>query len=126
MGNFQKVSEQFVQHYYQTFDTNRQGLQSLYMEHSMMTWEGEQFQGAAAIMNKFTNLQFRQVQHQVQKIDAQPVQETPGGCVIFVTGVLCIDGEAEKPLKFAQVFHLIQPPSGGIMIINDMFLLNIG
>lgn len=44
MGDFNAVSEAFVNHYYNTFDTNRAGLASLYQDTSMLTFEGQQFQ----------------------------------------------------------------------------------
>mmetsp|Transcript_102905 Transcript_102905/g.286604 ORF Transcript_102905/g.286604 Transcript_102905/m.286604 type:complete len:125 (+) Transcript_102905:94-468(+) len=124
MANFQQVGEQFVQHYYQTFDTNRANLGPLYGDVSMMTFEGEQFQGSGAIVGKLQSLPFQKVQHQIVKADCQP---SPGnnGVVIFVTGNLLVD-DNQNPLKFAQVFQLIQNPSGGYFCQNDMFRLNIG
>ena len=35
----------FTDHYYNTFDTNRQSLQSLYQDQSMLTFEGQKFMG---------------------------------------------------------------------------------
>eukprot|EP00929_Paragymnodinium_shiwhaense_P006135 TRINITY_DN1089_c0_g2_i1.p1 TRINITY_DN1089_c0_g2~~TRINITY_DN1089_c0_g2_i1.p1 ORF type:complete len:128 (-),score=29.75 TRINITY_DN1089_c0_g2_i1:75-458(-) len=121
--NFQQIGEQFVQHYYQTFDSNRAGVQPLYGETSMMTWEGEQFQGAAAITQKLVSLSFKTVQHQVTKADIQP--SPPGAILIAVSGNLAVDG-GSNPLKFAQVFRLAQTPQGGWFVQNDMFRLNIG
>jgi hypothetical protein len=50
--DFQTLGSQFVQFYYATFDTNRAGLMSLYNEESMLSFEGEQFKGLAAIQQK--------------------------------------------------------------------------
>merc|ERR1712194_603497 len=69
---FQTVGEQFCQHYYGTFDTNRAGLAGMYGDTSMLTFEGEQFQGAAGITQKLVSLPFVKVVHQVVKCDCHP------------------------------------------------------
>merc|ERR1740121_3028617 len=117
--NFQQVGEQFCQHYYQTFDTNRAGLVPLYSETSMLTFEGEQFQGAQNIVQKLATLPFQRVQHQVLKCDCQP-SGPQGGVIVSVTGNLVVD-ENQNPLKFAQIFHLAKGPSGNYFCANDMF-----
>mmetsp|Transcript_3495 Transcript_3495/g.5071 ORF Transcript_3495/g.5071 Transcript_3495/m.5071 type:complete len:115 (+) Transcript_3495:358-702(+) len=48
VNNFEEVGSAFVQHYYQVFDSNRAGLQSLYQDVSMLTFEGEKIMGAPA------------------------------------------------------------------------------
>ena len=102
-------------HYYQTFDTNRAGLQSLYQDGSMLSFENEQFMGMQAIMTKLTvrvhpprtllpapvagladaraptsaqTLQFQTVQHQVTTTDCQP--SLGNGIVVFITGKLVV------------------------------------
>mmetsp|Transcript_55614 Transcript_55614/g.161119 ORF Transcript_55614/g.161119 Transcript_55614/m.161119 type:complete len:124 (+) Transcript_55614:99-470(+) len=121
---FQQVGEQFVQHYYQTFDSNRAGLASLYSEASMLTFEGEQFQGAQNITQKLVSLPFQKVRHQVVKCDCHP-NPSENGVIIFVTGNLLVD-DNQNPLKFAQVFYLKSTPAGGYFCQNDLFRLNIG
>eukprot|EP00930_Biecheleria_cincta_P067862 TRINITY_DN5479_c0_g1_i1.p1 TRINITY_DN5479_c0_g1~~TRINITY_DN5479_c0_g1_i1.p1 ORF type:complete len:144 (+),score=28.93 TRINITY_DN5479_c0_g1_i1:56-433(+) len=123
-GNFQQVGEQFCQHYYQTFDSNRAGLTPLYGDQSLLTFEGEQFQGAANIVQKISSLPFQKVQHQIVKCDCHP-SLADNGVLIFVTGNLVVD-DNQNPLKFAQVFKLNQGPGGNYFCANDMFRLNIG
>eukprot|EP00932_Pfiesteria_piscicida_P003170 SRR837773.13083.p3 GENE.SRR837773.13083~~SRR837773.13083.p3 ORF type:complete len:136 (+),score=46.34 SRR837773.13083:42-410(+) len=121
--SFQQVGEQFCQHYYQTFDTNRAGLAPLYGEQSMLTFEGEQFQGAQNIVQKLASLPFQKVQHQIVKCDCHP-NPSENGVIIFVTGNLIVD-DNQNPLKFAQVFYLKQG-GAGYFCQNDLFRLNIG
>merc|ERR1719230_288333 len=102
-ANFKQIGEQFVQHYYQTFDSNRQQLAPLYNNESLLTFEDEQHQGAPNIVQKLASLPFQKVQHQVVKCDCQPTVD--GGVLIFVTGNLVVD-DNQNPLKFAQVFQL--------------------
>merc|ERR1712008_24658 len=123
MANFQQVGEQFCQHYYMAFDRNRQELAPLYADTSMLTFEGEQFQGIQAIVTKLAGLPFQKVAHQIVKCDCQPCP--PNGILIFVTGNLLVDDNT-SPLKFAQVFQLCTAPSGSYFCQNDMFRLNIG
>ena len=73
-------------HYYNIFDTNRAGLQSLYQDMSMMTFEGEKIQGAQAITQKLTALPFQTVKHEVITADSQPTAS--GGVMVFVCGNL--------------------------------------
>ena len=47
MADFATVGAQFIAHYYDQLTTNRQGLQSLYTDQSMLSYEGEQFMGPA-------------------------------------------------------------------------------
>ncbi len=116
------VAKAFTDHYYQTFDTNRSGLATLYQNESMLTFEGQQFMGAQAIVEKLTGLPFQSVQHRVVSLDAQPSMS--GGLVVFVTGQLITDGES-KPLNFSQVFALMNA-GGSYVVTNDMFRLNYG
>ena len=120
---FDQIGRQFVDHYYKTFDTNRGGLTSLYGSDSMLTFEGEQFQGAENIINKLKSLAFQQVQHQITTADCQP-NPGNGGVLVMVTGNLLVDG-GTTPLKFAQAFHLAPTPSG-FYCLNDTFRLNYG
>ncbi|KAF4652091.1 Nuclear transport factor 2 [Perkinsus olseni] len=122
---FQAIGDQFVQQYYQTFDANRSQLGPLYGDSSMLTFEGEQFQGAANIVQKIASLPFQKVRHQIIKADCQP-NPSNNGVIVFVTGNLYVDDNA-NPLKFGQVFHLAPNPStGGFYCMNDLFRLNIG
>lgn len=51
-ANFQEIANQFVPFYYQTFDTNREGLATLYRDPSMLTYESASVLGVAAIVDK--------------------------------------------------------------------------
>jgi hypothetical protein len=48
------VANNFVQFYYQTFTSNRAGLGALYQPHSMLSFEGQPFQGSQSIVEKLT------------------------------------------------------------------------
>jgi len=121
-ANFAEIGKAFATHYYQTFDSTRVNLQSLYQAESLMTFENEQFMGMQSIMTKLTTLQFQTVQHQTTTIDCQPAPNN--GVMVFVTGNLAVDGNTTTPLKFAQTFLLMPTASGSWYIHNDMFRLN--
>ena len=55
---FQSIGEQFAKHYYGSFN-NRESLRSLYCAESMLTFEGEAFQGVDKIMGKLNGLAFK-------------------------------------------------------------------
>lgn len=50
--DFDGIAKAFVSHYYTTFDGNRANLGSLYQDNSMLTFEGERFQGRDNIVKK--------------------------------------------------------------------------
>ncbi|PSR87472.1 Nuclear transport factor 2 like [Actinidia chinensis var. chinensis] len=116
------VAKAFVEHYYSTFDTNRAALANLYQDGSMLTFEGEQFQGAQNIAGKLLSLSFPQCQHFISTVDCQP-SGPAGGMLVFVSGGLKLPGE-EHLLRFSQMFHLMPTPQGSFYVQNDIFRLN--
>lgn len=122
MSDPDAVAKAFTDHYYSTFDTNRPNLASLYQDQSILTFEGQKFQGTQQITEKLGGLPFQSCQHRVVSLDAQP--SVGGGLLVFVTGQLITDGES-KPLNFSQTFHLM-PVGGNFIVTNDMFRLNYG
>ncbi|CAH7667381.1 nuclear transport factor 2 [Phakopsora pachyrhizi] len=119
-----EIASQFVQFYYQQFDSDRSQLASLYRDQSMLSFEGGEFGGATNIVNKLRELPFKKVAHQVQTLDAQPSTPGSNGLVVLVTGTLIVDDEA-TPLKFSQSFHLVKDGST-FFVLNDLFRLVYG
>ncbi|WWC68841.1 uncharacterized protein I206_102777 [Kwoniella pini CBS 10737] len=115
------IAQQFTQFYYQQFDTNRNGLGSLYRDTSMLTWENTQIQGSTAITEKLVNLPFEKVSHKIVTIDAQPSSPSTASLIVLVTGQLLVD-DGTNPLQFTQVFHLM-PEGGSYFVFNDVFRL---
>eukprot|EP00252_Welwitschia_mirabilis_P026316 TRINITY_DN8593_c0_g1_i1.p1 TRINITY_DN8593_c0_g1~~TRINITY_DN8593_c0_g1_i1.p1 ORF type:complete len:124 (-),score=12.86 TRINITY_DN8593_c0_g1_i1:314-685(-) len=118
------VASMFVQHYYKTFDTNREALASLYQEGSMLTFEGHKIQGIQGIISKLQSLPFPVCEHSISTVDCQP-SGYPGGMVVFVSGTIKLPGE-DYPLRFTQLFHLMPTPQGSFFVFNDIFRLNYG
>ncbi len=54
-----------------------------------MTFEGQQMQGAAKIMEKFGSLTFQKIAHLVTAVDCQPMFD--GGILINVLGQLKVN-----------------------------------
>lgn len=121
-GDPEAIAKAFTDHYYATFDTARANLAGLYQDQSMLTFEGQKFQGTQAIMGKLTSLPFQQCKHHISSLDAQP--SLSSGVLVFVTGQLLPEGET-NPLKFSQTFHLA-PVAGSYVVTNDLFRLNYG
>lgn len=90
-------------------------------DHSMLTFESSQMQGARNIIEKLVSLPFQKVQHRISTLDAQPASEN-GDVLVMVTGELLIDDES-NPQRYSQVFHLI-PENGSYYVLNDIFRLN--
>ncbi|GAX75491.1 hypothetical protein CEUSTIGMA_g2934.t1 [Chlamydomonas eustigma] len=116
------VGKAFISYYYQLFEQNRPALATLYQEQSMLTFEGNKFQGAQAIVGKLTTLQFGLCKITLATQDFQP--SISGGILVFTTGNIQTEPES-PPLKFSQVFHLM-PVNNSFIVTNDMFRLNYG
>ncbi|KAH8423839.1 nuclear transport factor 2 family protein [Aspergillus melleus] len=121
MADFTAIAQQFVQFYYQTFDSDRQTLAGLYRDQSMLTFETASTQGVANILEKLTSLPFQKVQHQIATFDAQPSNEQ-GGILVMVTGALLVD-EEQKPMNYSQTFQLLPDGQGSYFVLNDVFRL---
>ncbi|CDJ58221.1 nuclear transport factor 2, putative [Eimeria maxima] len=119
--HFDSIGPQFVQLYYETFRNNRANLGELYTEDSLLTYEGTQFRGATAIVQKLSQLP-AVVNHQLVTCDCQPTPN--GGVLIVVCGDLAI--EDNPPMKFTQTFNLVPNGSGTYAVFNDCFRLCIG
>ena len=119
----EQIAQQFAQHYYQTFSTNRPGLGSLYQADSIFTFEGEQHVGAQAIVMKLQQLPFQTVQHQVISMDVQ--QSSENAILVFVNGTLKVDQDVNQ-LKFSQCFQLVSSGGSNFYVKNDMFRINVG
>ncbi|KAG5968093.1 Nuclear transport factor 2 [Claviceps cyperi] len=123
-GSFEAIAKQFIDFYYNTFDTDRKGLASLYRENSMLTFESTSSLGTANITAKLTGLPFEKVKHQVSTLDAQPSNDN-GGIIILVTGQLLVD-EEQRPMNFSQAFQLSRDGAGQYFVYNDVFKLVFG
>ncbi|OAA79348.1 nuclear transport factor 2 [Akanthomyces lecanii RCEF 1005] len=122
---FEDIAKQFIEFYYQQFDTDRKSLSSLYREQSMLTFESASVLGATAIVEKLTSLPFEKVKHQVSTLDAQPSM-VEGGVVILVTGQLLVD-EEQRPMNYTQAFQLARDAANGqYFVFNDVFKLVYG
>jgi len=120
MGDYQTVATQFVDFYYNTFDTNRQNLKSLYRATSVLTFEGALSQGDNDIIEKLVGLPFQKVQHRVDTKDAQ-LLSGGNGLFVLVTGALIVD-DSPSPLNYSQSFILVSE-GGSFYVANDTFRL---
>jgi hypothetical protein len=123
-ASFEDVAKQFIEFYYNTFDTDRNQLNSLYRDQSMLTFESSSVLGVSSIVEKLVGLPFQKVKHQVSTLDAQPSNEA-GGITILVTGQLLVD-EEERPMNYTQAFQLARDGSGSYFVYNDIFKLVYG
>ena len=114
------VAKAFIPHYYNLFDTNREGLVSLFRETSSLTFEGDGPKtGVAQIMEKLRGLP--PVAHQPQTIECQP-SVSQNAILVFCTGQIMI--EQGKPLKYSEVFQLVASAPGQYYLNNVMFRFN--
>ncbi|KAJ4326163.1 Nuclear transport factor 2 [Fusarium piperis] len=125
MSNFEDVAKQFIEFYYNQFDSDRKALAPLYRAESMLTFESASVLGVDSIIEKLSSLPFEKVKHQVSTLDAQP-SNTDGGIIILITGALLVD-EEQRPMNFSQSFQLARDPAtGNYFVFNDIFKLVFG
>ncbi|KAM9097769.1 nuclear transport factor 2-like isoform 1-T7 [Sarcophilus harrisii] len=120
---WEQVGASFVHLYYRHFDADRVQLSALYALHiqteaSCLSWEGEQFQGKSAIMEKMLNLPFQKIQHSITSQDHQPA---PDNCILsMVVGQLKVD--EEPVMGFHQLF-ILKNMNDKWICTNDIFRL---
>ncbi|KAG8365869.1 hypothetical protein BUALT_Bualt17G0016700 [Buddleja alternifolia] len=114
------VAKAFVEHYYSTFDTNRAGLSNLYQDNSMLTFEGQKFQGTQTITAKLTSLPFQQCKHHITTVDCQPSGPS-SGVLVLVSGNLQLAGE-QHALKFSQANVPFDANSAGQLLCVERHL----
>jgi len=119
--NYEQIGKAFTQQYYDMFDNQatRANLQQLYnAEQSLLSFEGQQMQGAAKIMEKLGSLTFQKIQHLITTVDCQPMFD--GGILINVLGQLKTD--EDPPHGFSQTF-VLKPIGQSWFIAHDVFRL---
>ncbi|KAM8911117.1 nuclear transport factor 2-like [Lycaon pictus] len=115
---WEQIGSSFIQHYYQLFDNDRTQLGTIYIDASCLTWEGQQFQGKAAIAEKLSSLPFQKIQHSITAQDHQP---KPDSCIIsMVVGQLKAD---EDPIMGFHQMFLLKNINDAWVCTNDMFRL---
>ncbi|EUD65762.1 hypothetical protein C922_03745 [Plasmodium inui San Antonio 1] len=105
---FEEIGKEFVNHYFQLFNTGRNELAALYKDISMMSFENDQCRGTSQIIERLNKLP-PTVVHKCLSLDIQPTPNN--GILILVCGDIII--EENKPIKFVRSFHLFPLPSGG-------------
>merc|ERR1712113_675930 len=102
--NYNDIGTKFIEHFFTTFQTNREGLRNLYGEQSILSYEGhaEPIVGVDEIMKKYESLKFQSVAFQNANVTCQPLSS--GSIIVYAQGDICIDGGS--PLKFSETFVL--------------------
>ncbi|XP_044771881.1 nuclear transport factor 2-like [Neomonachus schauinslandi] len=115
---WEQIGSSFIQHYYQLFDNDRTQLGAIYIDASCLTWEGQQFQGKTAIVEKLSSLPIQKIQHSITAQDHQP---TPDSCIIsMAVGQLKVD---EDPIMGFHQMFLLKNINDAWVCTNDMFRL---
>uniref|UniRef100_A0A182S5Z2 NTF2-related export protein n=1 Tax=Anopheles maculatus TaxID=74869 RepID=A0A182S5Z2_9DIPT len=120
---YEEIGKGFVTQYYALFDdsTQRPTLVNLYnAELSFMTFEGQQIQGAAKILEKLQSLTFQNINRVLTAVDSQPMFD--GGVLINVLGRLQCDDD--PPHAYSQTF-VLKPIGASFYCAHDIFRLNI-
>uniref|UniRef100_A0A2K6AVN9 Nuclear transport factor 2 n=1 Tax=Macaca nemestrina TaxID=9545 RepID=A0A2K6AVN9_MACNE len=113
---WEQTESSFIQHYYQLFDKDRTQVGTIYIDASCLMWEGQQFQGKTAIVEKLSSLLFQ--------------KPTSDSCIIsLVVGELKVDEDPITGFHQMSLLFLLKNISEAWVCTNDMFrlaLLNFG
>ncbi|KAL5277203.1 NUTF2 family protein [Megaselia abdita] len=117
------IGNGFVQQYYAIFDdpAQRANVVNFYSAtESFMTFEGQQIQGSAKIMEKLSSLSFQKISRVLTAIDSQPMFD--GGVLINVLGRLQTDDD--QPHAYVQSF-VLKPIGNSFFVQHDVFRLSL-
>ncbi|XP_033626894.1 uncharacterized protein LOC117289743 [Asterias rubens] len=117
----EEIGKSFCEAYYKTFDADRGQLAALYHPtHSIMSFEGTTFYGAADITNHLKALPFQTVAHAMTSIDCHCTVDN--SILVAVLGQLMVDTDPKQ--TFHQTFMLKQDGTT-FFITNDMFRIGL-
>eukprot|EP00922_Rhytidocystis_sp_ex-Travisia-forbesii_P035076 GHVS01052081.1.p1 GENE.GHVS01052081.1~~GHVS01052081.1.p1 ORF type:complete len:140 (+),score=22.97 GHVS01052081.1:222-641(+) len=119
-ANFDALGKQFAEQYFNSFTANRGNIEAMFRAQSMLSWEGQQFQGSANVMKKISELPT--MTYKLASLDCQPACDN--GILIVVAGDVKIDDNSNA-MKFMQVFVLRRTSTGTYYIFNTIFRLNL-
>lgn len=120
--HYKEIGNSFVENYYRVFDdsTKRSDVVNFYNPtECMMTFEGEQIQGTAKILEKIQTFAVQKITRVISTIDSQPTHDR--GVLITVTGRLQCDQEAA--VSFSQIFILKPNENANYFLTHDVFRL---
>ncbi|OQD85735.1 hypothetical protein PENANT_c009G06529 [Penicillium antarcticum] len=110
------IAEQFLQHYYTTFEGDRSALASLYRNQSKLTYEDKTFKGAD-IMGQIGAMPA--AKREFASFMSQYTDDKDSGILIMLHGLL---GDEGLRMNFIHTFNLSQD-EGGYFVNNEMFQL---
>lgn len=71
--NYNKIGQQFLEHYYKLFDYNWKLLYTCYNANATMTFQNEEYFGGNSIKNKYELLNLNNPKHNSYSYNVQPV-----------------------------------------------------
>ncbi|XP_071958541.1 uncharacterized protein [Antedon mediterranea] len=117
--NADSVGVQFATYYYETYDKDRSKLESLFVDVSTMTFEGERLIGKKNIIDKLKSLPSNTM-HVTSNIDSQLTVDN--GVFVQVNGQLKFDNDS--PHYFTESFYLKQEKNSWV-VLNLVFRLSL-
>ncbi|XP_005091242.1 probable nuclear transport factor 2 [Aplysia californica] len=121
--HFEMIGKSFAEQYYACFDNKdtREKVAAMYSPNEgMLSFEGQQFQGAAAIGEKMKTVPLDNMLRVISTIDCQPMMD--GGVIVSVLGQLKNNDDNDKVLPFSQTF-VLKPANNSFFIYHDIFRL---
>lgn len=118
----QEIAANFVQFYFDKFNSERQDLNSFYGPDSYRTFETFQDHGSSAIMERLIAMPIKKINRRVSTFDVQP-SGSDGSIICTITGELQIDDEPNLQ-RFTHVMLLSPVPGNSVLIRNEIFRLN--
>ncbi|GAA0682106.1 hypothetical protein ISN75_19865 [Dyella marensis] len=105
-GDTGAIAKDYCLHYYYLLQSNPQALSTLYIDSSLLNFEGGAFEGVGDIVQKLQSLPA--ATYDLANIESQP--SVNGGVCIFVEGCMLLN---QQPLHFFSSFLIVPDASGG-------------
>ena len=139
---WEQIDSSFIQHYYQFFDNDRSQLGAVYFDVSCFTWEGQQFQGKAAIVEILPSFHSRKPSTASQLRTISPGQIVASSAQLWASSrpmktpscssTRCSYQRASRLLGFVPMTcsglpctTWAEPSQPGIHAISSFFLLHL-
>lgn len=113
---YKEIAKQFCKKYYETYDSDITKLESFYLPVAMFTYLEEEFVGFGNFKKKLQNLSIRSVKHEINTIDAQPINQEK--LYIMITGTISVNGDFSKT-KFSEFICLSKGTTDQNFYINN-------
>lgn len=118
--NFRKLTEEFCEFYYSTYDNNFPELAKIYKPESIFTYLDEEFTGFDSVFQRVKQYEIYNFTHHILHINAQPVGDRT--ILINVDGTISTNHSSFRQ-KFDETILLQRDDQNNFSVFHTIFKL---